>query len=860
MNSKCSTLTSFFILFSAISSIAQVIIEKNNFDSGKVLDSDLILQRSIKKVDGSKTYKIFEIESTAIGNNDLNKWSMGGDFIKSWLSSEQDSASVNFEIELREAGKYYIGAWLLPFSDGKENADINVYLDDETKPCGFIKSQGAGWQAAVTGMNGEGKQFNAGIHVISFSCKGPVSPQIEFIRLAINAEEAIIDNSSYQAYCSNIREDEISRKLKSLIRLNEIKTVLPNPAGNYRQDINAAYNYTAFVIFTVSSPIAYTFTTICDDPDNDPVMYLFNYSYTTGVFPNPSTSWSDDNSGGGKQARITVNLTQSGLYCLLMRDKNDLQGFIDLRIDYYPEGSYPGTTYCYDLPVAGKTYNISSLSNTGILNYFTSKASGNTHLWLPGTTAISPIKAFNDDYDPTDAHDFEWGTNARVKGSFSPSIDYVLLSSTSSYSPTGTCDIYMGCMNSNIMPIFPNLKADDAIQSAPYSTVYNCISWTGGIVGYWEWPLSLTSDYCIERVDPYGKHYCDSLPSFDNFYNTFGYTRSGATQNNNTVDLWALNGIYTHGSVTKPGNNNPHGYDWESKPGIQMRTFHPRYSLESSSYGSVFKYYKRIGAKSGSVLAGKTLDELIADGLAVMENVQFTGDEEKTIVGLKQELNFSTISDFEAKYNEWKETWSKPEIAIYSDPRKYAENKEYRTFKSFCEIKGKPVWALIFEKYGQGEFFLINALEDLTFKENMNVLDAVKSENNSKLYSESGAYIVRSPYSNGMKYIKKLLACGNNTESQENGISYSNSIPFTIYPNPAKYNVSISFTLRDNSDVSLYIYDLTGKEISRLLTDDMLTAGNHDFSWNSANTKPGVYLVKLIVNGNINVQKLFVNK
>lgn len=860
MNSICFILASFLLLFSASSSIAQVIIDKNNFDSGKVLDSDLILERSIKKIDAFNTYKIFEIESPVNGDNNMNVWLMGSELKRSWLSSDQNSASVHFEIELREAGKYNIGAWLLPFSDGNENADINVFIDGETKPCGLIKSQGTGWQTTMVLMNGEGKQLSAGIHVVSFTCEGPVSPQIEFIKLATNAEEVIIDNSSYQAYCSNIREDEISRKLKSVIRLNEIKTVLPNPAGNYRHDVNAAYNYTAFVVFSVSSPIAYTFTTICDDPDNDPVMYLFNYNYTTGVFPNPSTSWSDDNSGGGKQARIIVNLTQSGLYCLLMRDKNDLQGFIDLRIDYQPEGSYPGTTYSYDLPVAGKTYNISTLSNTGTLNYFTCNASGNTHLWLPGTTAISPIKAFNDDYDPNDAHDFDWAANARVKGSFSPAIDYVLLSSASSYNPTGTCDIYMGCMNSNIWTYFPNLKADDAIQSAPASGVYNCISWTGGIIGYWEWPLSLSSDYCIERVDPYGKHYCDSLPSFDNFYNTFGYSRSGATQNNNTVDLWALNGSFTHGSIAKPGNGNPHGFAWESKPGSLIRTFHPRNSLEGSVYGSVFKYYKRIGAKSGSIFAGKMLDELIADGLAVMENVQFTGDEEKTIVSLKQELNFSTISEFEAEYNAWNETWTKPEIAIYSDPRKYTENNEYRTFKSFCEIQGKSVWPLIFEKYGQGDFFLINALEDLTFNENMNFLEEVKSENKSKLYSESGAYIVRSPYSNGMKYIKKLLACDNTTDFQENGISYSNSDPFTIYPNPANYKVSISFSLKENSEVSLLIYDLTGKEISRLFTDDMLTAGNHDFSWNSENTKTGVYLVKLIVNGTINVQKLFINK
>jgi len=100
---------------------------------------------------------------------------------------------------------------------------------------------------------------------------------------------------------------------------------------------------------------------------------------------------------------------------------------------------------------------------------------------LPGR-----IIGHNDDYG-YNGGDFYWSLNSRVKKQYNTWVGAALVSAYSSYSPTGVTDLYFRNKNSNIMGWFPNLKADDAIMSAPASTSYNCTAWTGGFTSFWFW-------------------------------------------------------------------------------------------------------------------------------------------------------------------------------------------------------------------------------------------------------------------------------------------------------------------------------------------------------------------------------------
>ena len=110
-----------------------------------------------------------------------------------------------------------------------------------------------------------------------------------------------------------------------------------------------------------------------------------------------------------------------------------------------------------------------------------------------------------------------------------------------------------------------------------------------------------------------------------------------------------------------------------------------------------------------------------------------------------------------------------------------------------------------------------------------------------------------------MKYIKELLKTGSNiSTSRDDGITYSNSNKFDIYPNPADASSQILFELEDVAKVSVSIFDLNGRELSSPLINKSLQPGSYNFNLNISNDYKGFCLVRFTVNGNINVKKIMI--
>ncbi len=79
------------------------------------------------------------------------------------------------------------------------------------------------------------------------------------------------------------------------------------------------------------------------------------------------------------------------------------------------------------------------------------------------------------------------------------------------------------------------------------------------------------------------------------------------------------------------------------------------------------------------------------------------------------------------------------------------------------------------------------------------------------------------------------------------------------FPNPFNPVTKIRFTLNNASKVQLIIFDITGREVARLV-DGKLTAGLHSRIFNASNLASGVYLYQLRVNDLIRTKKLTVLK
>ena len=70
------------------------------------------------------------------------------------------------------------------------------------------------------------------------------------------------------------------------------------------------------------------------------------------------------------------------------------------------------------------------------------------------------------------------------------------------------------------------------------------------------------------------------------------------------------------------------------------------------------------------------------------------------------------------------------------------------------------------------------------------------------------------------------------------------------YPNPFNPTTKISYTLPKSSYVTLTVYDLTGKEIAKLLDNTVANTGTNYVEWNGKDMKgrlaaSGVYFYKI---------------
>jgi hypothetical protein len=79
--------------------------------------------------------------------------------------------------------------------------------------------------------------------------------------------------------------------------------------------------------------------------------------------------------------------------------------------------------------------------------------------------------------------------------------------------------------------------------------------------------------------------------------------------------------------------------------------------------------------------------------------------------------------------------------------------------------------------------------------------------------------------------------------------NYSSEIPsefklYENYPNPFNPTTSIKYDIANNSFVKLTVYDITGKELETLVSEN-LQAGRYEATWSGSNYASGVYFAKI---------------
>lgn len=97
------------------------------------------------------------------------------------------------------------------------------------------------------------------------------------------------------------------------------------------------------------------------------------------------------------------------------------------------------------------------------------------------------------------------------------------------------------------------------------------------------------------------------------------------------------------------------------------------------------------------------------------------------------------------------------------------------------------------------------------------------------------------------------------------GISnYNSQIPdrYSLsqnYPNPFNPATTIKFGLSNSGLTSLKIYNILGKEVSKLVNSN-LQAGSYEVKWDAASYTSGVYFYRLESNGFIETKRMLLIK
>lgn len=765
-----------------------------------------------------------------------NNPTLGGECIinKSSIAVENSVTLITFDVNVEDPGMYYASFWILPSQ--KEDGTFNSYdvsINNENFSSALVADK-EDWQCLK--MNSK-IWLNKGANTICVKGRVPEIPEIEFVKVAKTSTEAMISSDKY---------DNNKKSIISTIESQPLASMTDEISVDTLTEENLSQALTRASSTTVNDP-KYDYVYL----DWVPLKYTFYKKLYFKKGQTISVSTSAQNNFQNVIELFSVTNPESYSWAALsssgkgsLSQAAPIDGYYYVRVRSYLNGK-DGIA---NVTINGNTYSNVQLFSIGYTceigtdqyyNTFTTDEASDPIMWMEGTGSPGAIIAYNDDYQ--EESDYDWGVSARIHKKLSKACKAVHISAYSSYKPEHGLKMYMRCKDSNIHSRFDKLKSNDAIASSPSSYIYNCISWSGGITSYWEWPGSALSDYYVEG---------DTLASFDKFYasNRYEgcatYTRTKATKDESVVDLWAVkttNGYsYKHASIKEGADEHHHGYAWESKPGSLTRTFHPRFALEGDSYGKVVAYYIRNNASTSAI----SLDESLSENKSLLEHVDLSETELSIINNNIIDIPTNIKSQFEKKLSLWEDVCNK---SIFSSPEDLKNCDEYKELLSLCK-RYDALKYLAFSKLDDDDHYMVILIEDLLVSQNYNILNEIKNENAS-LTRSSNSQIVRTPLGNTVKFVKKLLG---NTNDENSSVKYSNTDHVTV-ESTGNGKIAIGLSLEEPSTISIEVSDSNGALVSST-SKVKREKGRHTLPVSISGH--GVFFVKCYVNGNINVKKI----
>ncbi len=776
------------------------------------------------------------------------------------------SGTISFEVPVKNTGTYFIQLWQCParLSNG-ELQSYYIEVNGKRLP-EDIHPKNDGWGYAYYDIP---VSITVGTINISVWSPLPAIPNVEFVELVSSSspkKSGGLNSAKYDNYIESIRRG-LAMKIPGITPPTQPKDTAPfTPITDLPTSPKIPYGYKYHNI----SWFGYTFYTTaylkkgqditCSSKTQGNVSHFLEIFSSTAPGKYSWTALSNDSG----TAELSISIPMSGIYYVKARPfKNGSTGLCDININNMM--SYKDVPIC-TMGVTSSFYNNSDASNNenstfSACNIFTTSTQCDPIMWIYlGGTYDGTVHAFNNDYESEG--DLNWDKNARIKGTFSKLTNKILISSASSFDPIGICELYAGCKNLNLIDTSfgdINFKYDDVMISAPKASNYNCYAWSGGSCSSWEDPTDIAS--------PTYKPGLSDLELFDRYYSSERYPgctiyerTSSITENAvGGVDLWATTNSYgyafQHASIGNNSDTNHHGYAWESKLGKDYRIFHPRNALAGSIYGQIVYHYEPVKHRGTRI----SLEEAIANGTAIMENPCLSESQELYIASQIAVLPDSSLNNFNSLYDKWQTVWDNSPI---SNSKTIKENSSYSQLLKACKSNANYI-LLVYDKINKGVQSANPLFEDLVLQgneQNQERLKNIHANNDNVEYDDKGRKIVRTISSNLKRLLIQLIPDATqkvpglyNTSNSQIPLN-DNTTEFSVALNNNHINVNV--TLTKPKIVSADILDLNGRVISQLKNPSTLDSGRYQFT--SQSLEPSTYLVRLMINGCLNVKKTII--
>ncbi|MDP8237878.1 MAG: T9SS type A sorting domain-containing protein [Candidatus Hatepunaea meridiana] len=109
-------------------------------------------------------------------------------------------------------------------------------------------------------------------------------------------------------------------------------------------------------------------------------------------------------------------------------------------------------------------------------------------------------------------------------------------------------------------------------------------------------------------------------------------------------------------------------------------------------------------------------------------------------------------------------------------------------------------------------------------------------------------------YSKRQIEIDKLLYAFGSSDEDQHPIPTKFDI-ISVHPNPFNSTTRISYSLDSDANITLSLFDLSGREVARLVNNPM-TSGKHSISWDASDLSSGIYMCRLSAGSKVKTTKL----